>query len=116
MHERASHGEPLPPTAGKQPGAPVEIRFDMRDCDQFVATLLQFFPAQTVELAGKSEVLTHRQLVVERKLLRHVADYFFDGLAVTADIVTGDPSRAFRRFQNSAQHSDDGGLAGAVRS
>src|SRR5437588_12044697 len=60
MHERASHGEPLPPTARKQPGAPVKIRFDMRDRDQFVAAMLQFFPAQTVKLAGKSKVLTHR--------------------------------------------------------
>src|SRR5437764_9553683 len=88
----------------------------MRDRDQFVATLLQFLSAQTVKLAGKGKVLTHRQLVVERKFLRHVADYFFDRLAVTTDIVTGEPSRAFRRFQNAAQHSDDGGFAGAVRS
>src|SRR5437588_11101689 len=60
MHERASHGEPLSPAAGKQRGAPVEIRLEMGDRDQFVATLLQFFPAQTIKLAGKSKVLTHR--------------------------------------------------------
>ena len=116
MHERASHGEPLPPAARKQTGAPVEIRLEMGDRDQFVATLLQFLSAQTVKLAGKGKVLTHRQLVVERKFLRHVADHFFDGFALAADIVTADPGGAFRRLQNAAEHSDDGGLAGTIRS
>src|SRR5437763_15008059 len=86
----------------------------MGDRDQFVATLLQFLSAQTVKLAGKGKVLTHRQLVVERKLLRHVADHFLDGLAFAAYIVTADAGGAFRRLQNAAEHPDDGGFAGSV--
>src|SRR5205085_8454587 len=60
MHERASHGEPLPPAARKQTGAPVEIRLEMGDRDQFVAKLLQFLYAQTVKLAGNVKVLPNR--------------------------------------------------------
>ena len=40
VHERAGHGQPLPPAAGEQRRAPVEVRFEMRKRDQFVATLL----------------------------------------------------------------------------
>ena len=40
VHERAGHGEALPPAAGEQRGAAVEIRFEMGERDQFVAALL----------------------------------------------------------------------------
>ena len=70
---------------------------------------------QAVEFAGENQVLVHGQLVVERKLLRHVADHFLDRVAFARDVVAGDPRGAFRRFENAAEHSDDGGFAGAVR-
>ena len=71
--------------------------------------------AQAVELAGENQVLVHGQLVVERKLLRHVADHFLDLVAFARDVEAGDSRRAFRRFENAAKHADDGGFAGAVR-
>ena len=79
--------------------APVDVRLEMRDRDQFVAALLQFLTAQTVKFAGENKVLIYRQLVVERKLLRHVADHFLDRLHFSDDVVTAD----LARFRRSAQ-------------
>ena len=39
VHERARHGQALPPAAGKKRGAPIEVRLEMRERDQFVAAL-----------------------------------------------------------------------------
>ena len=87
----------------------------MSDRDQFIAPLLQRLVAQTVELAGKNQVLVHRQLIVEREFLRHVADHFFDRLAFAGDIAAADASDAFRRLEDAAEHPDDGRFAGTVR-
>src|ERR1044072_1234997 len=76
MHERAGHGEALAPAAGKKRSAPVEIWLEMGERDQVVAPPFQLAFGKAVELARKNEVLVHRQLVVERELLRHVTDYF----------------------------------------
>ena len=77
--------------------------------------LLQVAVPQAVELAGKKQVLVHRQLVVEGKFLRHIADHFLDCVALAQDIAAPDARRAVGRLENSAQHPDDGGFAGAVR-
>ena len=61
------------------------------------------------------QVLIHGQLVVERELLRHVADEALDFVRCLRHVKAGDARRAFARFEHAAQHPDDGGFAGAVR-
>ena len=102
VHERARHGQPLTPAARKLPGPPVDVRLKMRRGDHFVAPLVQFAAAQAIKLPGKDEVLIHRQLVIERKFLRHVADHFFDRFGISHDVVPADSPRAVARLQNPA--------------
>src|SRR2546423_283977 len=114
MHERASHGETLTPAAGEECGAAIEIRFEMGDLNEIVAPPFQFAVGQTIEFAGKNEVLIHGQLVVEREFLRHIADHFLRCVAFARDVVAGDAGGAFGRLQDSAEHPDHGGFAGAI--
>src|SRR6266446_9804662 len=115
VHERTRHSETLAPTAREQRSASVEVRFEMRDSDQFVASLFQCATFQSVELAGENKIFVRRQLVVERKLLRHVPDHLFDLFAFANDVVTADASAAFGRLKNSAKHPDNGRFAGTIR-
>src|SRR3984893_9239591 len=80
----------------------------MRERDQLVAALRQSAPAQSVKLAGEDEVLVCGQFVIERKLLRHVANHLLDRLAFLDDVVTADARRAFGRLENPAQHPNHG--------
>src|SRR6185436_9306952 len=72
MHERAGHREALPPSARKQPGAALEIRFDVRQRDELILSFPQRVPAQAVQAAIEHQVFINGQFVVERELLRHV--------------------------------------------
>src|SRR5438067_4378946 len=49
VHERAGHGESLSPAAGKIRSAPLGVRLEMRRSNHFVATLIQFATAQSIE-------------------------------------------------------------------
>ena len=115
MHQRTSHREALSPAAGEKRGAAVDVGLEMSNGDQLVTALLQLFVGQAVEFPGKNQVLVHGQLVVERKLLRHVADHFLDGVVFVRNVVAGDLRGAFRRFENATEHSNDGRFARAVR-
>src|SRR5678815_5395193 len=64
MHQRASHGEALSPTPREECSAPVKIRLEVSERDQFVAPFLQVAVPKAVELAGKEQVLVYRELVV----------------------------------------------------
>ena len=88
----------------------------MRNRDHFIAPFIEGASAQSVKFPGEDEIFVHRQLVVERKFLRHVADDVFDRFGIARDVVTIDARAAVARLQNSAEHSNDGGFAGTVRS
>ena len=115
VHERTGHGKSLPPAAGKQPGALVDVRFQMGDRDHFVATLSQLATAQAIEFPGKDQILVSRQLIIERKLLRHVTDHVLDRFRVAHDIMAADACGAVAGFENSAKHPNDGRFPRAVR-
>src|SRR4051794_32755443 len=87
----------------------------MRDPDHFIAPFVEFSPAQAVKLSGEDQVLIYRQLVVEGKLLRHVADDVFDRFGVAHHVMSIDPRAAVTWLQNSAKHANDGGFSGTIR-
>ena len=114
VDEGAGHGEALAPATGEQGGPPVEVGFEVRERDEFVAALPQPITAQTVKAAEEQQVLVHGQFIVERKLLRHVTDRALEPVGLAHDVHAADAAGAGGRFEDAAQHADDGGLAGAV--
>jgi hypothetical protein len=73
----------------------------MRERDQLVVALFERCTAEAVEAAIELEVLMHRQLIVERELLRHVADERLDAVGLlghveAADVWRGPPSGSSR--------------------
>ena len=111
VHQRARHRQPLPPAAGEQTRATAQIRFEMRQRDQFVAPLRQRRSTQAIEPPVKHEVFVHGQLVVERKFLGHIADERFDAVGFARHVITGDGGPTLSRLQQAAQHANDGGFA-----
>ncbi len=70
----------------------------------------------TVDAAEEVDVLFHREVVVERELLRHVTDVLFDGFRLRHHIQAAHGCAAGSGQQQPAQHADGGGFARAVGS
>src|SRR6266550_7126105 len=83
--------------------------------NELIPAFLKFLIAETVKLPREKQVLIHRQLVIERKLLRHITDHFLDRFSFADDIVPTDSRRSFGGRQNPTKHADDGRFAGTVR-
>ena len=71
-------------------------------------------PPKTVDSGKKPDIFPHREVVVEREALAHVADAAFDPLSFAHHVVTGDRTASRRGIAQSAQHPHGGGLSGAV--
>src|SRR5262245_58111640 len=57
VHERTRHGQTLTPATGELASAPVDVRFQMRCGDHFLAPLIQFATAQPIKSSSKNEIL-----------------------------------------------------------
>ena len=75
----------------------------------------QVRPGHTVQTGEESNVLLDRQVPVEGEALGHVSDPFPDSGSLGADVEPGDSAFPGRRFQESREHLDGRGLAGAIR-
>ena len=71
--------------------------------------------AQVVDAAVERDVLADGEVLVEREALAHVADVALDALGLAGDVVSGDGRAAGGGREQTGQHPDRGGLAGAVR-
>jgi hypothetical protein len=69
---------------------------------------------QLIEAGDEFEVLADRQVLVERELLRHVADLALDAQALGADVEAEHRAFAFVGREQAAHDADGGGLARAV--
>ena len=114
MENGAAEGEALAPAAGKiareRRFAPVQaghVEDELPPCRQPLA-------GEAVDSAEELDVLVDRQQLVERELLRHVADAAFDAFRILRDVDAADERGAAGRPQQAAQHADGGGLARAV--
>ena len=79
----------------------------MRSGKSFLATL--YSPAKNLQIFGDAQV------VVERKLLRHVSDVLANAFRVRHDVDSRNLRVAGRWAQQSAKYADGRGFAGAVR-
>ena len=69
-----------------------------------------------VNPAEEIDVLFHGEIVVERELLRHVADVLADLFRILGHVEARHGAPAGSRCQQPAEHADDGGFARAVGS
>ena len=99
----------------EQPGAPVEVRPDVRELDRRVAPAPELLAAKAVDARVEVEVLVHGEVVVERELLAHVADALADLLALGRHVEPEHRRAARRRREQAAEDADQRRLAGAVR-
>ncbi len=74
------------------------------------------FTRDTIDSGEEVDVLLHREIVVQRKLLRHVADVALDVFGLGFNVEAGHRACAFRRLQKSAEDPDGRGLPCPVRS
>src|SRR5262249_19609304 len=68
-----------------------------------------------VDAGDELEVLAHREVVVEREALRHVADPRLDLLGFAADVEAEAGAAPGVGREQAAQHADGRGLSRAVR-
>ena len=59
-------------------------------------------------------VFVDGEIGVEAEALGHVADGVLDGLGIFGHVMAGDPGLALARIEQTAQHPQCGGLAGAI--
>ena len=82
----AREGEALLPAAREQACEAIDVGRDVGERDRGVDPGPLARAAQAVDLSVELEVLAHRQVLVERELLAHVADLAADLLAVLGEI------------------------------
>jgi hypothetical protein len=115
MHDGAAQGQALFQAAGQQPcdgGAPVD---ETRHAQHVFFALRTQMLGNVVNPAEEIDVLFHGEVVIERELLRHVADIPADLFRILGHVEARHRAPAGSGRQEAAEHADDGGLAGAVR-
>ena len=85
------------------------------ELEQPLDALLPLLAPHLENVGEKGQVLQHRQVAVERELLRHVADALFDLLRLLLGIEPRHVSAAFSGVHDRAQHADRRRLARPIR-
>src|SRR5580704_8182501 len=115
MQNRAAESQTLLPSARKQPGHHVDL---VRKAGHAQNVVLAFGAPRlcdTIDAAEEINVLADRQVVIQRELLRHIADVALDVLALGANIEAGHRGLAFRRIEESAEDANGRALPCSVR-
>jgi hypothetical protein len=108
MENRASERQALPPAASERAGERALAAAESRHVEHEVASRREPIGAQPVDAAEEGDVLIDRQLLVQRELLRHVADAPLHAFGVAADVEPADDRRPRCRLEQSTQHADGG--------
>ena len=82
--------------------------------DNLVHMLPVCFPGHFPQFADKGQVLLHRHFVIQRRLLRQIADHPFAGPRVSQHILSAHPYLAFCRRKIAGHQVQRRGLARAV--
>ena len=115
VQHRAAQRQALLPSARKRAGNEILLALEIGHLKRPFDAFLKIFRRNAVEPGEESQVFDHLEIVVERELLRHVADVLAHGFRFTANIVSGNLCAAGGGLQQAAEHANGGGLAGAVR-
>jgi hypothetical protein len=79
LDDRAADRDPLPLSAGKLPGLPVELLLDLEHAGGLRDARLDLVPRHTRIPEAESHVLAHRHVRVERIMLEHHRDVALAG-------------------------------------
>ena len=71
---------------------------------QFVGLRSYLIALHAIDAGEETDVLSYRQILVEREFLRHVADMFLYLLIFRADVETHHPTRSTRGLVQPCQH------------
>ena len=108
--------EPLPLAGRERAGRRRQQRLEGEARGQGGDALLERRLGEAVDRAEEAQVLDHREIEVERELLRHVAEPVLPLLGVLGDVEAAEAGDAAGgRRQQAGQHPDRRRLAGAVR-
>jgi hypothetical protein len=113
VNQARGQGEPLFPAAGQSSG---ELLATLDHAEAFQTFFHGGFALRDfVKARDEIQILLDAQILVERKLLRHVADVFFDLGALRAKIETEATAFAAIGLEQTAEHPQESRLAAAVR-
>src|SRR5215469_4608584 len=108
----AAEGQPLLPSTGKSAGESAASLGDSGHAEHVVFSFGTAFAGNAVDAAEEIDVLVDREVVIERELLRHVADGAADIVGLGGDVETVDAGASRGGSQQAAEHADGGGFAG----
>src|SRR5437588_614309 len=113
MNQAGGKGETLFPSAGKLAG---ELLFAFGQ-PQFLHALTHSLPSvlHTVHARDEIEIFLNTQILPKTESLRHVPYFALDRLTLIDHVVTQDLPGSVVGAEQSAKHSQKGGLAAAVR-
>ena len=113
VHDAGGERQPLLPAARQSARQLVAARRQAEFLERARDMLLDRL--QLVETRHEFEVLADREILVERELLRHVADLALDLQRFGPDVVAEHRALALVGRQQAAHDADGGGLARSVR-
>ena len=114
-HQRAGQPQLLLHPAGKFARQPVGERAEGSKRQQTLEGFLPGFAGNAAQIGIQVQVFHYRQIFVQTKLLRHIAEYAVERRVVFDRIEAKHAGTAFIRLQQSRQHPHQRGFARAVR-
>ncbi len=114
-HQRAGQPQFLLHPAGELARQPVGERAERGKFQQAGEGFLPGFAGDAAQVGVQVEVFHHRQVFVQTKLLRHIAEYAVERRVVFDRIESKHAGTAFIRLQQSRQHPHQRGFTRAVR-
>ena len=114
VQDGASQGQPLLPSAGQQARHRRPPLAQPCHGQHVLLALGTPLLCNSVDPAEEINVLLHRQIVIERELLGHIADMFSDVLRFGRHIEPAYASPAIARGEQPAENANGGRLAGSV--
>src|SRR5579875_1749997 len=108
MEQGASQRQALLPSAGQYRRPAVLASLKSRHLQRPRDALPEQGAGDAVQPPVKAQVLHHRQVVIERELLRHVTDMLADRLGLARDVIASYARASGGRTQQSAQDANRG--------
>ena len=88
MQHRAAQCKALLPPSRKRAGDQILLAFEVRHFQRPFNSFFEFVRRHAVEAGEQANVFDHLEIVVGRKLLRHVTNILAHGFGFTAHVIS----------------------------